>query len=259
MKRREVLGAIAGGLMMGAGCAEDAVDQPVTRAPQTETATPRPERRRGSAEFHAEAPKPLEQFRDLSSGVLILTANDGEQAAVSETLRARNAKRSAAAKFQIARSGSLLKATTHVRTFADRDRSRPAQHALREVPVYVTTKDDVDGVRDLRGKKFRLVQLRGHTGDMPGLYEEAKDFMADQSLLVLGGCEGVQFIPEFSTPDHPVIADSHIGESAVNTYMIVRLIDEIGVSSNWEDLHGRIAGQADLGGLGIVMPGSAEY
>lgn len=244
---------------MGAGCTEDAIDQPVVRAPETEISTPRPERRRGGVEFHAEAPKSLEQFRDLSSGVLILTANDGEQAAVSETLRARNAKRSAAAKFQIARSGPLLKATTHVRTFEDRDRSRPAQHALREVPVYVVTRDDVDSVRELRGKKFHMVQLRGHTGDMPGLYEEAKAFMAAQSLLVLGGCEGVQFIPEFSTPDHPVIADSHIGESAVNTYMIVRLIDDIGISTSWQDLHGKIAGNADLGGLGIVMPGSAEY
>lgn len=262
MKRKEFFGAvagIAGGLVVSAGCAEDEIDQPIARAPQTEVSTPRLERPRNASEVHAEIPKPLEAFRDLSSGVLILTANDQEHAAVWETLRARNAKRSAAAKFQFSRNGSLLTAKTHVRTFADRDRTRSAQHALREVPVYIVPNDDLDATRGLRGKKFHLVQLRGHTDDMSELYETAKAFMADQSLLVLGGCEGTGFIPEFSSADHPVIADKHIGESAVNTYLIVRLIDDIGVSSDWEDLHRRIASNADLNGLGIVMPGSSTY
>ena len=213
-------------------------------------------------ESNFEAPKPIEEFRDLRSGVLVLAANESEKAAVLQTMHDRNQKRHRDAKFVFEERGQIHRAATHVRDYADRDRSRSRQQPLNEVPVIILTFEDLadsDVTRRLQDEAFHLVQLRGHTGDMEQLHDAALPYMADESLLVLGGCVGTQFIKDFYTPERPVIADQGIGESAVNTYILIRLIDEIGVSENWEDLYGKISESGDIEQMGLVMPGDPEY
>ncbi|OGY87581.1 MAG: hypothetical protein A2458_03005 [Candidatus Kerfeldbacteria bacterium RIFOXYC2_FULL_38_9] len=209
-----------------------------------------------------EPPADIEYFRDLHSGVLVLTANASETAAVNQTLHERSSRRAGTAKYHFERSGALLKATTKTRQFADRDRSHQPSRPLRDVPVNIIGVDNLSSsvaIRNLQGRRFNLVQLRGHTSDMKHLFKTAQQYMNDKSLLILGGCEGANFISDFYSPDHPIIGDTYVGESAVNTYMLVRLIDEIGVSESWEDLYTKIAGQADLRNLGLIMPGDPRY
>ncbi|NQV12579.1 twin-arginine translocation signal domain-containing protein [Candidatus Uhrbacteria bacterium] len=245
--RREFLkgmaAAAAGAVVLGEGCAVE---------PTLEGVEAREERE------YVE-PAGIENFRDLSGGVLIITANEAEETGVMLTLRDRSRKREereAGAGFTFDKRGVLNRA------IGKADILNGDQVESQQVPIVIANAEDW-GNEDLQKRigdeHFAMIQLRGHTDDMPVLYELARDKMSPHATVLFGGCRGAKKIPEYYDPNHPIIADTGTGESAVNTYILMRVIDEIGTCENWEELYVRLEENADLGSLGIVAPGGPGY
>jgi hypothetical protein len=262
--RREFLkgvAAAAGAVVLGEGCAVE----------------PTPEGREGREEKEYVEPADIENFRDLSGGVLVITANEAEEIGVMDTLKVRSDGRPEDKKFKFDKRGVLNRAIVSANPMdrgLDEGQNVPVEGGQGEVqliegmeenqrvPIVIANSEDW-GNEDLQKRigdeHFAMIQLRGHEGDMARLYELAKDKMNEHTILLLGGCHGAQMIPELYDSKQPIIADTGTGETGVNTYILLRVIDEIGTSENWEDLHVRLETYADLGTLGIVDPGGPGY
>lgn len=200
------------------------------------------------SEYERLSPAPIEHFQNLRSGVLVLTANQDEKYGVLDTLRQRNNNRSLETQYQFQETGAITKAIAPTSAF--------------DVPVIIVNQDDLSRRvvrRRLSDEAFHLVQLRGHTVDMPDLHAAAEPMMDRHCLVMLGGCRGEQFLNTWYSPERPMLVDSEEGEAAVNTYLLMRMIDELPQAENWQSLYSNIASNARLDRMDILMPGDPQY
>ena len=105
---------------------------------------------------------------------------------------------------------------------------------------------------------YQLITLRGHTQDMMPLFKDTQNYEAPKVLYLLGGCKSVKFVPEIITSTRAVIADNYVGESANNTYLLVRVVDVSRKVNTWDSLSRDILSDSDRAKLKTYFPGM-EY
>jgi hypothetical protein len=191
-------------------------DSPVTRPPVTQQ-NPLPE-----LDSYSE-------FREVKN-VLILTANQGERIAVIDTLKERRSKRKSTAKFSIDpyRGGAFK-----IPSFKIKD----AAGNISEVTIYIV--EQGKRIPEPTGG-YQIISLRGHTTDMPVLFNSAKEFEAEHVTYILGGCESTGFVRDYQTERRAIIAQNGIGFSAMNTYTLIRWLDQGQKFSTWDALVGNL-------------------
>ena len=190
----------------------------------------------------------LEEFsRFRPKKILIYCANQGEKVAVIQTLKDRNQMRKSTAKFKIKDVNGI----SIIDDWAVKDSSGRIEYVKVNIVVQGQTIPTVS-------EGYQLITLRGHTQDMMPLFEDTQKYEASKVLYLLGGCESVQFIPQIITTTRAVIADNYIGESANNTYLLIRVVDLSRKVDTWDSLSRTILSNSDRAQLRTYFPGM-EY
>lgn len=134
----------------------------------------------------------------------------------------------------------------------------------KNITVYVISQQNLateQGKIFTEGKKFSFVQLRGHTGDMGGLIRFTQNHKSPVSLTGLGGCSSIGFKSSICTPQTPVITQVPTGYSKRNSYLLIRVIDEIMRNDSWEEMFEGIADFSSVARAGHQdnIPGQRGY
>ena len=190
----------------------------------------------------------LEEFsRFRPKNILVYCANQGEKIAVIKTLRERNQMRKSTAKFSIIEENGI----SVIKDWAVKDSLGRIEYVKVNIVVQGQTIPTVSG-------GYQLITLRGHTQYMMPLFENTQNYEAPKVLYLLGGCKSVQFIPQIITTTRAVIADNDVGESANNTYLLVRVVDVSRNVDTWDSLSRTILSDSDRAKLKTYFPGM-EY
>lgn len=200
-------------------------------------------------------PAELANFDPVSGGVLVLTANRAEFDAVLLTLRERNQLRKSDARmtFDVVDQG-IRKVTWNVKK----------DDKLVPVVIYIANAGEIAApslAYKIGGKKFRLLTLRGHGADMLPLWQYSLAMQDNHCFTILGGCTASGLIRQLYTPVTPVLADIATGESANNTYLLVRFIDLVGGGkvTTWGDLASTLTTDSGRVLAQTTMPGKEGY
>lgn len=187
---------------------------------------------------------PVTNFSDDS--VLVYCANEQEKNYVLETLKDRNNLRSRILRMNFnSTSEGATKVTLPNLTM---------DGSIKNTEIYIVNSD----YKQIPQREYDLIQLRGHTNDMLSLFEETKDHQAANVTYLLGGCDSDQFIDSLSRDNVAVIAGQGIQNGSQNTYMLVRVIDELGKVDSWNQLSGNIKSHS-VKARDFVFPGEANY
>ena len=190
----------------------------------------------------------LEEFsRFRPKNILVYCANQGEKNAVIKTLQDRNKLRKSTAKFSIIEENGI----SVIDDWSVKDGSGRIEQIRVNIVVRGQTIPKVSG-------GYQLITLRGHTQDMMPLFKDTQNYEAPKVLYLLGGCKSVKFVPEIITSTRAVIADNYVGESANNTYLLVRVVDVSRKVNTWDSLSRDILSDSDRAKLKTYFPGM-EY
>jgi len=109
--------------------------------------------------------------------------------------------------------------------------------------------------------KYSFVQLRGHTGDMRSLINSSQNLKAPEALIGLGGCSSYGFKSQICTPQTPAITQIPTGYSKRNSYLLIRIIDEILRNNSWESMFEDISRFSNVARAGNQdnIPGQPGY
>lgn len=106
---------------------------------------------------------------------------------------------------------------------------------------------------------YDIITLRGHVWDMEPLYSTLNNFGAPNTALLLGGCYSDQFIRQMAAPNRAVFSSKVKAYGSMNTYMLLKIIENLPQANNWNDLERRIENQSERARTEYVFPESKEY
>lgn len=203
----------------------------------------------------------VDQFKDLGDGVLIICANDDEYRSVISTLEERSQKRVEGMKFAIHQNGDGT-ATGEMPVRRHEDKGLPpGQYPSGTKKIKITVVKENGNALDNLGKNFGMIQLRGHTQNMPSLLEKFKNHRREKTILSMGGCESVQFMEKVYDKNTPIIADK-MGTPAFtkhNTYMLIMTLDRLDISDSWDELQEEVSKISSRFREQTIMPGNPDY
>ncbi|MBT3324584.1 hypothetical protein HN681_02395 [archaeon] len=214
-----LVGALFGLIACGDATVPDTQTIPVTR----EYVASQPIEIKRVSEFN--------NFKNIYN-VLIYCADEGERAGVIQTLKSRNSRRSARAKFSVTRNSSIYE----VNNYKVRGTGSTARREAVKIKIVVRgqTIPQVDG-------GYQLITLRGHVDDMPILYNQTESYQSPNAIYLLGGCTSAKFAASIADSNKAIIADKQTGESANNTYLLIQLLDLSLKYDTWDALKGELS------------------
>ncbi|MFC1600151.1 hypothetical protein ACFL3T_03945 [Patescibacteria group bacterium] len=132
------------------------------------------------------------------------------------------------------------------------------------IPIHVITQQKFQtsaGQSFTGGKKFSFVQVRGHSGDMGRLIEATKKHKTPEALMGLGGCSSIGLKSSICTPQTPAITQVPTGYSRRNSYLLIRVIDELMRHGSWEGMFDGISEHSKVakGRAQDNIPGQPRY
>ena len=196
--------------------------------------TPRPQPRPAPEQTRDQTASPLNQFSN--ERVLAYCANQMEKDYVIETLRDHN---------------------NSVRSININDNETEATIVnAHGNEVYV---DIVVEGENIPGDNYDIITLRGHVQDMLPLQRETVSHEADNTLYILGGCRSAQFIDDLAEPNRAVIASTTTGYGPMNTYLLLRVIDEMDNNNTWQEMNRDLRANSQRVRNEFVLPDTAAY
>jgi len=214
---------LVGALFGLIACSDNTVPDTENRPVQREYVAPQPKIIKRVSEYN--------NFKNIYN-VLILCADEGERIGVIQTLKARNSKRSARAKFSVTRNGTIYEVNNY--------KVRGTGSTARRDPVKIKIIVEGQAIPQVDGG-YQLITLRGHVGDMPRLYEQAKSYQSQNAIYLLGGCTSAIFAATIADSNKAIIADKQTGESANNTYLLIQLLDLSLKYDSWSSLKSELS------------------
>jgi hypothetical protein len=148
--------------------------------------------------------------------------------ALKETVRERGY-----GKFSLSKQGSLWKGS------------------YRHRDVTVACEDDIDNLEF----NYDIVNIRGHTSDMNDLYKEISDHFSEHTTLILGGCNGADFVDDFANENVAVFGGSGTQDTSNGNYLLLQLPKAIEEHNSWESLDGYLAKKSDRFNTEFQSPG----
>jgi hypothetical protein len=209
----------------------------------------------------------IKAFEKLPGNVLVLCANDHEFRGVMETIHMHDRMRSQKGKFKFEdiQRGLCAEVSGNIRDYVDGTDSGAFNNRTMHIlngGNEAFCEDRLTHIKTSRPGGFSMVQLRGHTQDMHPLFGMTEPYQAAACFLSMGGCESTQFIKEFHKPGRPISAETHIGETANNTQLLIRFFDELGSGrhKSWHDFYSSIANSSNnVAGGRVIVPGAPNY
>jgi hypothetical protein len=137
----------------------------------------------------------------------------------------------------------------------------PGQYPSGTKKIKITVVKENGSSLEGLGKNFGMIQLRGHTQNMPSLIEKFKNHRREKTILSMGGCESVQFMENVYDKNTPIIADK-MGTPAFtkhNTYMLMMTLDRLDISDSWDELQEEVTKISSRFREQTVMPGNPDY
>ena len=116
----------------------------------------------------------------------------------------------------------------------------------------------VDGER-IPGNDYGIITLRGHVQDMIPLQIDTESHEAENTVYLLGGCRSAQFIDDLAEPNRAVIASTGTGYGPMNTYLLLRVIDEMDTNNTWAELNRDLRANSERVRNEFVLPNTTEY
>lgn len=216
-------------------------------------------------EYGIENLESIKEFRNLGEGALVICANDVEFKTAVNLLKAsgvseeRTRNRS---RFDVRKNSAnkTYEAVVPVKKYEDKDTGpgeRP--HGTDTIRVVLISIDNP--VLQNLGSNYGIVQLRGHTSDMPTLLEKFKTHRADHSILIMGGCEAVQFMKEQHSPQTAIVA-GRMGvqaNSVQNNFNLLTILDNARIQDSWEELNTKLHQASDNIQNYAIVPGDPQY
>jgi hypothetical protein len=108
-------------------------------------------------------------------------------------------------------------------------------------------------------RNYDIITLRGHVQDMLPLQRDTQSHEAEKTLYVLGGCRSAQFIDDLAQPNRAVIASTSTGYGPMNTYLLLRVIDEMDNNQTWEEMNSDLRRNSARVRNEFVLPNTPEY
>ena len=106
---------------------------------------------------------------------------------------------------------------------------------------------------------YDIITLRGHVQDMLPLQRDTQAHEADNTVYLLGGCRSAQFIDNLAEPNRAVIASTATGYGPMNTYLLLRVIDEMDNNNTWEELNRDLRANSQRVRNEFVLPNTPRY
>lgn len=215
---------------------------------------------REAKDFGVEPLREFSEFRNFSK-VLVLCANEIERLTVIQTLRESSLKRGPRTKFSMIDTRTkIANAVIPTKKIIDKGAGKGNFPSGLEMIKVIVVAQDNPKLAEL-GNDFGVVQLRGHTADMPSLIQLFKQHHSETSILFMGGCEAVQFMKDLHSPNIAMIAGKMgvQANSAQNTYALMRLIDQARLTESWDEFHAELRMLSGNLRDHTIMPGHPDY
>lgn len=204
----------------------------------------------------------ISEFKDIGDGALVICADSAEYHSVLDFLQQHNDKRARSAKFRDTKSEHGVY-SVKIPVKKQSARERPPGDFGPDGPdilsIQVVDQNNV-ALSDL-GNNYGIIQLRGHTGDMPALIEKFQEHRKKRVILSMGGCESVQFMKSIHSSETAIIAQKmgQLGYTAQNSHTFIALLDRLKMANSWEDLYQMLAKNSQRLREESVVPGTEDY
>jgi hypothetical protein len=108
-------------------------------------------------------------------------------------------------------------------------------------------------------RNYDLINLRGHTGDMQRLYDRAIRLRDDHAIVLFGGCNSHNFIPERAASNIALIGGQEAQETAFNNYVLRRGVQVLRSAQSWEEFNAAMDQSSPRISAQYNMPGDERY
>lgn len=131
------------------------------------------------------------------------------------------------------------------------------------VPLIIVNAEEVSDSeirREIRERNlnpnFSFIGLRGHTVDMPELFDRASGFQQEKCFFQLGGCVASDYIPNYGTPNTPIAGSSSVAYAPRNNNWSLLMIEAINNPNThtWSDVRQHINERSVTAQDELVLP-----
>jgi hypothetical protein len=112
---------------------------------------------------------------------------------------------------------------------------------------------------NIPGDNYDIITLRGHVQDMLPLQTDTESHEADNTLYILGGCRSAQFIDDLAESNRAVVASTATGYGPMNTYLLLRVIDEMDNNDTWQELNRDLRANSQRVRNEFILPDTPDY
>jgi len=179
----------------------------------------------------AEKSKPLDSISNFKNirNVLVVAANQGEKLMADDQF------------------GTLLPDFGRLRS------NGVFLYKRGDMNIYLLRQDQQ--IPDL---EYDVIQLRGHTTQMEGLYDVSKNYKSDNAIILLGGSAAGQFVPEMADKNTAVMArDETINNGSQNTLMLSYVLNDLNKFETWKGFRD-FTRQNSMQAREYLMPGDSK-